>query len=305
MGSSDEKKTYPDEFTIVDGNRERRTMEDGIIISYNLPTIYHNGEIEADLTTKYRKSIADAASVVQSLCKTVKTTPWRLLGCSMRKSSVYGSYATLLDSFDEAIIASDFKTAASVLEQIDGRGHAFPSYVSCSTRYSMEKSFAEEDDDGNIVKHDVKPLKMDDATDEFNEAASDVANLIDSIIGEYETNGFDCGDSEPKLGFVETMVSDILGSYPVEGGESNGSDEQKSGKMTLREALHEAHNAVDDADREYVDAEGSGDEAEEKANRKLIAALTEYAEQLRAYGMENSPDYDAIMAEISLMRTLE
>ena len=77
MGNGNERR-YPDEFAIVDGIRERRTIEDGVIVSFDLPTVYtENGEIDADATTAYRKSIADAASTVAGLCAAVHTTPWR------------------------------------------------------------------------------------------------------------------------------------------------------------------------------------------------------------------------------------
>ena len=127
MGNGNERR-YPDEFAIVDGERERRTIEDGVIVSFDLPTVYtEGGEIDADATTAYRKSIADAASTVAGLCAAVHTTPWRLIGCAMRESSAYGEYAVLLDSFDDEMNAGDFGKASGTLESIRKIGGNSPS----------------------------------------------------------------------------------------------------------------------------------------------------------------------------------
>ena len=137
------ERRYPDEFVIVDGERERRTIEDGVIVSFDLPTVYtEDGEIDADATTAYRKSIADAASTVSGLCAAVHTTPWHLIGCAMRESSVYGEYAALLDSFDDEMNAGDFGKAGGTLESIREVGSSTPSCASCGTRFDMEMQFA-------------------------------------------------------------------------------------------------------------------------------------------------------------------
>lgn len=302
----DEKKdTYPNEFAIVDGKRERRTVEDGVIISFDLPTIYDmNGDIDADKTTAYRKSVADAASTVSGLCTAVETTPWRLLGCAMRASSVYGEYAALLDSFDSAMLSYDFDEARKTLEKIaDMSDSGIPSYVSCSTRYDLEKTFSDDDVEADVsVTHDVKPLKMDDASDEFDEAAKDTANVIDTIVNDYKTDNVRMNNGAVSaLGFVETIVSDILGSYPIGKSDDGNNDDTK----TLREALHPAYNAMLEADNAYIEAEGGDDDSIAVADRKCIEALNEYAKQLREYGMENSPDYDSVMTEISIMSVIE
>lgn len=294
MGNGNERK-YPDEFAIVDGERERRTIEDGVIVSFDLPTIYaEGGEIDADATTAYRKSIADAASTVSGLCAAVHTTPWRLIGCAMRESSVYGEYASLLDSFDEEMNAGNFDKAGGTLESIRKVGGRAPSCASCGTQLEMERTFSDDDD---IIGRErkVKPLPMDDDGDEFREAAVDVAKVIDAIADDYEGRF----GADGKIGFVERISFDIMGSYPVERhGEADGSD-GATGSMTLREALAPAYSELDDADSAYVEAEGD-EEAERAADRRIDAALRAYADELKHYGMENSPDYDAIIAEIEL-----
>lgn len=304
MGN-EKKNTYPDEFAIVDGKRERRTVEDGVIISFDLPTIYDmNGDIDADKTTAYRKSVADAASAVSGLCATVGTTPWRLLGCAMRESSVYGEYAALLDSFDSAMLDYDFDKAHNALEKItDMSDSGIPSYISCSTRYDLEKTFADDDDEADAdVTHDVKPIKMDDTGADFDEAAKDTANIIDTIVRNYKTDGVKMSNGATStLGFVETIVSDILGSYPIGKSEDGNYDNVK----TLREALRPAYNAMLESNNAYIEAEGGNDDSIAAADRKCIEALNEYAEQLREYGMESSPDYDSIMTEISIMSVIE
>ena len=95
-----------------------------------------------------------------------------------------------------------------------------------------------------------------------------------------------------------------MGSYPVERHvEADGGSDEATGSMTLREALAPAYSELDDADSSYVEAEGDED-AERAADRRIDAALRAYAEELKSYGMENSPDYDAIIAEIELTSNL-
>lgn len=290
---------YPDEFAIVDGERERRTIEDGVIVSFDLPTVYtEDGEIDADSTTSYRKSIADAASTVSGLCAAVNTTPWRLIGCAMRESSVYGEYAALLDSFDDEMHAGDFDKAGETFKSIRKVGGNTPSCASCGTRLEMEMEF-DGDGDGIDLERKVEPLPMDDDGDEFREAAVDVSKVIDAIASDYEGHF----GADGKIGFVERISFDIMGSYPVERhGEADGSD-GATGSMTLREALAPAYSELDDADSSYVEAEGDED-AERAADRRIDAALKAYAEELKRYGMEDSPDYDAIIAEIELTSNL-
>ena len=302
----DEKKvTYPDEFSIVDGTRERRTMEDGVIVSFELPTIYADGDIDADKTTKYRKSIADAASVVAGLCPTIKTTPWRLIACAMRKSVSYGEYAALLDTFDDSMLSYDFDTAKETLQKLKDAAGTIPSYVSCSTKYDLEVMLNDEDDDDiTEEKHDVKPLKMDDDTDEFYEAVSDVANLIDTIVNDYKSDGVMTDEGyDSKIGFVETIVMDIMGDYPVKTSADEDNDD-KSGIKTLREVLKPAYDRTIEADTTYVEAEGN-DGDEKQAEIELQKALREYADVLKEYGMENSPDYDSIMTELNLISVID
>lgn len=293
------ERRYPDEFAIVDGERERRTIEDGVIVSFDLPTVYtEDGEIDADATTSYRKSIADAASTVAGLCATVHTTPWRLIGCAMRESSAYGEYAALLDSFDDEMNAGDFDKAGGTLESIRKIGGPAPSCASCGTRFDMERTFAG-DGDGIDLERKVEPLPMDDDGDEFREAAVDVSKVIDAIADDHE--GSICPNG--KIGFVEKISFDIMGSYPVgKHGEEDGGD-VAAGNMTLREVLAPAYSELDDADSSYVEAEGDED-AERAADRRIDAALRAYAEELKRYGMEGSPDYDAIIAEIELTSNL-
>ena len=293
------ERGYPDEFAIVDGERERRTIEDGVIVSFDLPTVYtEDGEIDADATTSYRKSIADAASTVAELCATVHTTPWRLIGCAMRESSAYGEYAALIDSFDDEMNAGDFGKAGETLESIRKVGGNTPSCASCGTRLEMEREFAG-DGDGADRERKVESIPMDDDGDEFREAATDVSKVIDAISDDYE--GSFCTDG--KIGFVERISFDIMGSYPVERyGETDRGD-GATGSMTLREALAPAYSELDDADSSYVEAEGDED-AERAADRRIDAALRAYADELKSYGMENSPDYDAIIAEIELTSNL-
>lgn len=293
------ERRYPDEFAIVDGERERRTIEDGVIVSFDLPTVYtENGEIDADATTAYRKSIADAASTVAGLCATVHTTPWRLIGCAMRESSAYGEYASLLDSFDDEMNAGDFGMAGGTLESIRKIGGNSPSCASCGTRFEMEIEFSD-DGDGSNQERKVESLPMDDDGDEFREAATDVSKIIDAISDDYEGSF----GTDGKIGFVERISFDIMGSYPVERcGETDRGD-GATGSMTLREALAPAYSELDEADSSYVEAEGDED-AERAADRRIDAALRAYADELKNYGMENSPDYDAIVAEIELTSNL-
>lgn len=293
------ERRYPDEFAIVDGERERRTIEDGVIVSFDLPTVYtEGGEIDADATTSYRKSIADAASTVAGLCATVHTTPWRLIGCAMRESSVYGEYASLLDSFDDELNAGDFDKAGETLESIREAGGTAPSCASCGMRLEMERKFAG-DGDGADRERKVESIPMDDDGDEFREAATDVSKVIDAISDDYERSF----GTDGKIGFVERISFDIMGSYPVERyGETDRGD-GATGSMTLREALAPAYSELDEADSSYVEAEGDED-AERAADRRIDAALRAYADELKSYGMENSPDYDAIVAEIELTSNL-
>ena len=299
MGNGNERR-YPDEFAIVDGERERRTIEDGVIVSFDLPTVYtEDGEIDADATTAYRKSIADAASTVAELCATVHTTPWRLIGCAMRESFAYGEYASLLDSFDDELNAGDFDKAGETLESIRKVGGNTPSCTSCGTRLEMEREFAGEGD-GTDRERKVESIPMDDDGDEFREAATDVSKVIDAISDDYEGSF----GTDGKIGFVERISFDIMGSYPVERHvEADGGSDEATGSMTLREALAPAYSELDDADSSYVEAEGDED-AERAADRRIDAALRAYAEELKSYGMENSPDYDAIIAEIELTSNL-
>lgn len=294
------ERRYPDEFAIVDGERERRTIEDGVIVSFDLPTVYtEDGEIDADATTAYRKSIADAASTVAGLCATIHTTPWRLIGCAMRESSAYGEYASLLDSFDDELNAGDFDKAGETLESIRKVGGNTPSCASCGTRLEMEREFAG-DGDGTDRERKVESIPMDDDGDEFREAATDVSKVIDAISDDYEGSF----GTDGKIGFVERISFDIMGSYPVERHvEADGGSDEATGSMTLREALAPAYSELDDADSSYVEAEGDED-AERAADRRIDAALRAYAEELKSYGMENSPDYDAIIAEIELTSNL-
>lgn len=299
MGNGNERR-YPDEFAIVDGERERRTIEDGVIVSFDLPTVYtEDGEIDADATTAYRKSIADAASTVAELCATVHTTPWRLIGCAMRESFAYGEYASLLDSFDDELNAGDFDKAGETLESIRKVGGNTPSCASCGTRLEMEREFAG-DGDGTDRERKVESIPMDDDGDECREAATDVSKVIDAISDDYEGSF----GTDGKIGFVERISFDIMGSYPVERHvEADGGSDEATGSMTLREALAPAYSELDDADSSYVEAEGDED-AERAADRRIDAALRAYAEELKSYGMENSPDYDAIIAEIELTSNL-
>ena len=299
MDNGDERR-YPDEFAIVDGIRERRTIEGGVVVWFDLPTVYtEDGEIDADATTSYRKSIADAASTVSGLCAAVHTTPWRLIGCAMRESSAYGEYAALLDSFDDEMNAGDFGMAGGTLESIRKIGVNSPSCASCGTRFEMEMEFSG-DGDGSNQERKVESLPMDDDGDEFREAAVDVSKVIDAIAGDYEG----CFGADGKIGFVERISFDIMGSYPVERrGEADGGGDEATGNMTLREALAPAYSELDDADSSYVEAEGDED-AERAADRRIDAALRAYADELKSYGMENSPDYDAIVAEIELTSNL-
>ena len=302
------ERRYPDEFAIVDGTRKRRTIEDGVIVSFDLPTVYtEDGEIDADATTAYRKSIADAASTVSGLCATVHTTPWRLIGCAMRESSAYGEYASLLDSFDDEMNAGDFGKAGETLESIRKVGGSTPSCASCSTRLEMEMEFdgdgcGDGDGDGTDRERKVESIPMDDDGDEFREAAVDVSKVIDAIAGDYEGRF----GADGKIVFIERISFDIMGSYPVERrGEADGGDgdDGATGCMTLREALTPAYSELDDADSSYVEAEGD-EEAERAADRRIDAALRAYADELKNYGMENSPDYDAIITEIELTSNL-
>lgn len=289
------ERKYPDEFAIVDGERERRTIEDGVVVWFDLPTVYtEDGEIDADATTAYRKSIVDAASTVSGLCEVVHTTPWRLIGCAMRESSVYGEYAALLDLFDDEMNDGDLDKAGETLEAIREAGGSTPSCVSCGTRLEMERTFF---DDGDMIGRErkVEHLPMDDDGDEFREAAVDVSKVIDTIVNDYD--GSICTDG--KIGFVEKISSDIMGSYPVGRRGETDSGDGATEVMTLREALSPAYSELDDADSSYVEAEGDED-AERAADRRIDAALKAYAEELKRYGMENSPDYDAIVAEIEL-----
>ena len=299
MDNGDERR-YPDEFAIVDGIRERRTIEGGVVVWFDLPTIYtEDGEIDADATTSYRKSIADAASTVSGLCAAVHTTPWRLIGCAMRESSAYGEYASLLDSFDDEMNAGDFGKAGETLESIREAGGPAPSCAACGTRFDMERTFAG-DDDGTDRERKVESIPMDDDGDELREAAVDVSKVIDTIAGDYEGHF----GADGKIGFVERISFDIMGSYPVERHvETDGGGDGATGNMTLREALASAYSELDDADSSYVEAEGDED-SERAADRRIDAALRAYAEELKRYGMENSPDYDAIIAEIELTSNL-
>lgn len=298
MDNGNERR-YPDEFAIVDGERERRTIEDGVIVSFDLPTVYtEDDEIDADATAAYRKSIADAASTVSGLCAAVHTTPWRLIGCAMRESSAYGEYAALLDSFDDEMNAGNFGKACEMLESIRKAGGPAPSCASCGTRLDMERTFAG-DGNGSDLERKVVHLPMDDDGNEFSEAAVDVSKVIDAIANDYKGNC--CTDGE--IGFVEKVSSDIMGSYPVgRHGEADEGDGE-IGSMTLREVLAPAYSELDDADSSYVEAEGDED-AERAADRRIDAALRVYADELKSYGMENSPDYDAIIAEIELTSNL-
>ena len=299
MGNETERR-YPDEFAIVDGERERRTIEDGVIVSFDLPTVYtEDGEIDADATTSYRKSIADAASTVAELCATIHTTPWRLIGCAMRESSAYGEYASLLDSFDDELNAGDFDKAGGTFESIRKIGGNTPSCASCGMRLEMEREFAG-DGDGPDRERKVESIPMDDDGGEFREAATDVSKVIDAISDDYEGRF----GTDGKIGFVERISFDIMGSYPVERRvEADGGGDEVTGNMTLREALAPAYSELDDADSSYVEAEGDED-AERAADRRIDAALRAYADELKSYGMENSPDYDAIVAEIELTSNL-
>ena len=298
MDNGDERR-YPDEFAIVDGIRERRTIEGGVVVWFDLPTVYtEDGEIDADATTSYRKSIADAASTVSGLCAAVHTTPWRLIGCAMRESSAYGEYASLLDSFDDEMNAGDFGKAGETLESIREAGGPAPSCASCGTRLEMEREFAG-DGAGADRERKVESIPMDDDGNEFREAATDVSKIIDAISDDYEGSF----GTDGKIGFVERISFDIMGSYPVERcGAADGGD-GATGSMTLREALAPAYSALDEADSSYVEAEGDED-AERAADRRIDAALRAYADELKNYGMENSPDYDAIVAEIELTSNL-
>lgn len=298
MDNGDERR-YPDEFAIVDGIRERRTIEGGVVVWFDLPTVYtEDGEIDADATTSYRKSIADAASTVPGLCAAVHTTPWRLIGCAMRESSAYGEYASLLDSFDDEMNAGDFGKAGETLESIREAGGPAPSCASCGTRLEMEREFAG-DGTGADRERKVESIPMDDDGNEFREAATDVSKIIDAISDDYEGSF----GTDGKIGFVERISFDIMGSYPVERcGETDRGD-GATGSMTLREALAPAYSELDEADSSYVEAEGDED-AERAADRRIDAALRAYAEELKRYGMENSPDYDAIIAEIELTSNL-
>lgn len=294
------ERRYPNEFAIVDGIRERRTIEGGVVVWFDLPTVYtEDGEIDADATTSYRKSIADAASTVSGLCAAVHTTPWRLIGCAMRESSAYGEYASLLDSFDDELNAGDFDKAGETLESIRKVGGNTPSCASCGTRLEMEREFAGEGD-GTDRERKVESIPMDDDGDEFREAATDVSKVIDAISDDYEGSF----GTDGKIGFVERISFDIMGSYPVERHvEADGGSDEATESMTLREALAPAYSELDDADSSYVEAEGDED-AERAADRRIDAALRAYAEELKSYGMENSPDYDAIIAEIELTSNL-
>lgn len=298
MGNGNERR-YPDEFAIVDGTRERRTIEDGVIVSFDLPTVYtENGEIDADATTAYRKSIADAASTVSGLCAAVHTTPWRLIGCAMRESSAYGEYSSLLDLFDDELNAGDFGKASGTLESIRKIGGNSPSCASCGTQFEMEMEFSGDGDGGNQERK-VESIPMDDDGDEFREAAVDVSKVIDAIASDYEGRF----GADGKIGFIERISFDIMGSYPVERHvEADGGD-GATGNMTLREALAPVYSELDDADSSYVEAEGD-EEAERAADRRIDAALRAYADELKRYGMDGSPDYDAIIAEIELTSNL-
>ena len=165
-------------------------------------------------------------------------------------------------------------------------------------RLEMEREFAG-DGDGADRERKVESIPIDDDGDEFREAATDVSKVIDAISDDYEGSF----GTDGKIGFVERISFDIMGSYPVERyGETDRGD-GATGSMTLREALAPAYSELDEADSSYVEAEGDED-AERAADRRIDAALRAYANELKSYGMENSPDYDAIVAEIELTSNL-
>ena len=185
----------------------------------------------------------------------------------MGESFAYGEYASLLDSFDDELNAGDFDKAGETLESIRKVGGNTPSCASCGTRLEMEREFAG-DGDGTDRERKVESIPMDDDGDEFREAATDVSKVIDAISDDYEGSF----GTDGKIGFVERISFDIMGSYPVE---------------------------------RHVEADGGSDEATGRAaDRRIDAALRAYAEELKSYGMENSPDYDAIIAEIELTSNL-